>query len=79
MPFPSDTDPDLEIERLLTDEFTRQTTGLQLIASENFTSPAVMNAVGVFSPTSTARVTRASATTVAIRWWTTSKPSPSNV
>jgi len=46
MPFPSDTDPDLEIERLLTDEFTRQTTGLQLIASENFTSPAVMNAVG---------------------------------
>ena len=46
MPFPSDTDPDLEIERLLADEFTRQTTGLQLIASENFTSRAVMNAVG---------------------------------
>ena len=46
MPFPSDTDPDLEIEQLLADEFTRQTTGLQLIASENFTSRAVMNAVG---------------------------------
>ena len=46
MPFPSDTDPDLEIERLLDEEFTRQTTGLQLIASENFTSPAVMHAVG---------------------------------
>ncbi len=46
MPFPSDTDPDLEIEGLLADEFTRQTTGLQLIASENFTSPAVMSAVG---------------------------------
>ncbi|NDH46439.1 MAG: serine hydroxymethyltransferase [Acidimicrobiia bacterium] len=46
MPFPSDTDPDLEIERLLADEFVRQTTGLQLIASENFTSPAVMHAVG---------------------------------
>ena len=46
MPFPSDTDPDLEIERLIADEFTRQTTGLQLIASENFTSPAVMRAVG---------------------------------
>jgi glycine hydroxymethyltransferase len=46
MPFPSDTDPDLEIERLLDDEFTRQTTGLQLIASENFTSTAVMRAVG---------------------------------
>jgi glycine hydroxymethyltransferase len=46
MPFPSDTDPDLEIERLLDDEFARQTSGLQLIASENFTSPAVMRAVG---------------------------------
>ena len=46
MPFPSDNDPDLEIERLINDEFTRQTTGLQLIASENFTSPAVMRAVG---------------------------------
>jgi glycine hydroxymethyltransferase len=46
MPFPSDTDPDLEVERLIADEFTRQTTGLQLIASENFTSPAVMRATG---------------------------------
>ncbi|MFM8482874.1 MAG: serine hydroxymethyltransferase, partial [Actinomycetota bacterium] len=46
MPFPSDSDPDLEIERLLDQEFERQTTGLQLIASENFTSPAVMHAVG---------------------------------
>lgn len=46
MPFPSDSDPDLEVERLLEDEYERQTTGLQLIASENFTSPAVMRAVG---------------------------------
>ncbi|MEX2253024.1 MAG: serine hydroxymethyltransferase [Thermoleophilaceae bacterium] len=46
MPFPSDNDPDLEVERLLTLEYERQTTGLQLIASENFTSPAVMRAVG---------------------------------
>lgn len=46
MPFPSDTDPDLEIERLITAEYERQVTGLQLIASENFTSPAVMRAVG---------------------------------
>lgn len=46
MPFPSDSDPDLEVERLLAQEFERQTTGLQLIASENFTSPAVMHAVG---------------------------------
>ena len=46
MPFPSDSDPDLEVERLLEEEYLRQTTGLQLIASENFTSPAVMRAVG---------------------------------
>jgi len=46
MPFPSDSDPDLEIEALLASEFERQTTGLQLIASENFTSPAVIRAMG---------------------------------
>ena len=46
MPFPSDTDPDLEIEGLLAAEFERQTTGIQLIASENFTSPAVIRAMG---------------------------------
>ena len=46
MPFPSDTAPDTEIERLLALEVERQTTGLQLIASENFTSPAVMRATG---------------------------------
>lgn len=46
MAFPSDTDPDLEIFELLEKERIRQTTGLQLIASENFTSPAVMRATG---------------------------------
>jgi glycine hydroxymethyltransferase len=46
MPFPTDTEPDTEIEALLRREFERQTTGLQLIASENFTSPAVLRAVG---------------------------------
>jgi glycine hydroxymethyltransferase len=46
MPFPSDTDPDAAVEALLDREFERQTTGLQLIASENFTSPAVMRATG---------------------------------
>jgi glycine hydroxymethyltransferase len=46
MPFPSDTDPDTAVEALLGREFERQTTGLQLIASENFTSPAVMRATG---------------------------------
>ncbi len=46
MPFPSDTDPDHEVEDLIALELERQISGLQLIASENFTSPAVMRAVG---------------------------------
>ena len=46
MPFYTDTNPDVEVEALLKREYERQTTGLQLIASENFTSPAVMRAVG---------------------------------
>lgn len=46
MPFPSTTNPDTEIQALLDAEVERQTTGLQLIASENFTSPAVMAATG---------------------------------
>ncbi|MEM9515624.1 MAG: serine hydroxymethyltransferase [Actinomycetota bacterium] len=46
MPYPSDTDPDREVLDLIDREIDRQTTGIQLIASENFTSPAVMRAVG---------------------------------
>ena len=46
MPFPSDSNPDTEVLALLDREIERQTTGLQLIASENFTSPAVMAATG---------------------------------
>ena len=46
MPFHSDSHPDTEVEGLIDREVERQTTGLQLIASENFTSPAVMRATG---------------------------------
>src|SRR3954471_24401868 len=46
MPYPSDTAPDTQLFDLIEDETQRQVTGLQLIASENFTSPAVMRAVG---------------------------------
>ena len=46
MPFPTSTNPDTEVENLIAAEVERQTTGLQLIASENFTSPAVMAATG---------------------------------
>jgi glycine hydroxymethyltransferase len=46
MPWPSDADPDRELFALLDDELRRQTTTIQLIASENFTSPAVLRATG---------------------------------
>ena len=46
MPWPSDVDPDTEVFDLIDREVTRQSTGIQLIASENFTSPAVMRATG---------------------------------
>jgi glycine hydroxymethyltransferase len=46
MPWPSQTDPDTEILAIIERERVRSNTGLQLIASENFTSPAVMAATG---------------------------------
>ncbi len=44
MPWPTDRDND--VFDLIDEEKTRLNTGLQLIASENFTSPAVMEATG---------------------------------
>src|SRR5207344_1356964 len=44
MPWPTDRDD--EIFGLLDRELERQNTTLQLIASENFTSPAVLRATG---------------------------------
>jgi glycine hydroxymethyltransferase len=46
MPWPSDIDPDLELEAIVDAEIERANTSLQLIASENFTSPAVMRITG---------------------------------
>lgn len=46
MPWPSEQHRDTEIFELINRERTRQTTGLQLIASENFVSPDVMAATG---------------------------------
>ena len=46
MPWPSETNPDTVVFDLIDKERERQCTGLQLIASENFTSPAVMAATG---------------------------------
>jgi len=46
MPWPSQTSRDTETFGYIEEENTRQITGLQLIASENFTSPDVMEATG---------------------------------
>ncbi len=46
MPWPTDTDPDDELSAILERELDRQNTTVQLIASENFTSPAVLAATG---------------------------------
>jgi glycine hydroxymethyltransferase len=46
MPWPSQTSRDTETFGYIDEENTRQITGLQLIASENFTSPDVMEATG---------------------------------
>ena len=46
MPWPSDVDPDRELFSILDEELTRQNTTIQLIASENFASPAVLRATG---------------------------------
>jgi glycine hydroxymethyltransferase len=46
MPWPTDHDPDLEVLSIIDHEIERANTTVQLIASENFTSPAVMRATG---------------------------------
>jgi glycine hydroxymethyltransferase len=46
MPWPSETSRDTETFSYIDEERGRQITGLQLIASENFTSPDVMAATG---------------------------------
>ena len=46
MPWPSEKTRDNEVFGLIDKERERQVTGLQLIASENFTSPDVMEATG---------------------------------
>jgi glycine hydroxymethyltransferase len=46
MPWPTDHEPDDELFAITDRELERQNTTLQLIASENFTSPAVLRATG---------------------------------
>jgi glycine hydroxymethyltransferase len=46
MPWPSDREPDDELAAIIGREEERQNSTLQLIASENFTSPAVLRVTG---------------------------------
>jgi glycine hydroxymethyltransferase len=69
------TDP--EIARLIERRRERQSEGLELIASENFVSPAVLEAMGSSLTNKYAEGCRASATTAAARWSTRSSSSPS--
>ena len=62
------TDP--ELFAAIQAENARQEHHIELIASENYASPAVMWAQGTPSPTHTPKVTQASATTVAASMWT---------
>ena len=59
----ADTDP--EIASIIERENQRQEEHIELIASENYASTAVMAARAANSPTSTPRATPASATTAA--------------
>jgi len=56
-------DPD--IANLIRNEYRRQSETLELIASENLTSPAILEALGTLLPTSTPRATRGAGTTAA--------------
>ena len=62
---------DPEVFRIIRDETRRQEEGLELIASENFVSPAVLEAHGLGADEQVRRrATRASATTAAASAWT---------
>jgi hypothetical protein len=61
---------DDELAKAIADEGQRQEDHVELIASENYASPRVMEAQGSSSPTSTPKAIRASATTVAANTWT---------
>ena len=58
---------DLQVFDLIKKEYERQSSGLELIASENYVSDQVMEAMGSIAPISTRKATPASVTTAAAR------------
>lgn len=67
MDFISQYDP--EVGASIQEEFARERRNIELIASENIVSPAVMLAMGTCLTNKYARVTPASATTAAATLW----------
>ena len=59
---------DQEIFDLIEREHQRQLKGMELIASENFVSEEVMNAMGSTLPTSMLRVSLANVTMAVAKW-----------
>jgi len=69
---------DPEVAGLLERELERQNTGLQLIASENFTSPAVMEAVGSCLTNKYSEGYPGKRYYGGTRWWTRSRSWPAS-
>ena len=61
---------DPEVAAAIDAELARQRETIELIASENFTSLAVMEATGTSLTNKYAEAFPASATTAVARWWT---------
>ena len=61
---------DNTIFSLIEKEHQRQLKGIELIASENFVSDQVMEAMVATAQTSTPRVILATVTMAAVKWWT---------
>ena len=70
---------DQKIFDIIEREHQRQQKGIELIASENFVSPQVMEAMGSCLTNKYAEGYPATATTAAARLWTRPKTSPSTV
>lgn len=67
---------DQEIFDLIEMEHKRQLKGMELIASENFVSDEVMQAMGSYLTTSMLKVTQANAIMVVVKWLTKLKHLP---
>ena len=65
---------DTQIFDIIEREHQRQQKGIELIASENFVSPQVMEAMGSCLTNKYAEGYRDTATTAAVRWSTRPRP-----